>query len=188
MSVQTPSHVILIPSYNTGPRLRDTVECARHAGWPVIVVIDGGTDATVQDLSHMAASDAGLFVHRSPHNEGKGAAILHGLRLARSLRFTHALTMDADGQHSAAHVGVMITASLGRPDAMILGVPLFDATAPRIRVLGHKIANFWTGVVSRRAAPSAIHCSVSAFIRSARCWRSSRPRPACGGSTSIPRR
>ena len=60
--------------------------------------------------------------------------------------------MDADGQHSAAHVGAMITISLAHPDAMILGVPLFDESAPRIRVFGHKIANFCTGLVTPRGA------------------------------------
>lgn len=148
MSADRPDHVVLIPSYNTGPRLYETIECARRLAWPVIVVIDGSTDGTAETLLRMAADDPGLLAIVLPRNQGKGAAVLHGLWLARSWNFTHALTMDADGQHSAAHIGEMIAMSLAHPDAMVLGVPLFDESAPRIRILGHKIANFWTGMVT----------------------------------------
>jgi len=144
------SHVVLIPSFNTGPRLFDTIASVREIGWPIIVVIDGSTDSTGEALTRMAEHDPALFACMLPHNLGKGAAISHGLHLAHSLGFTHALTMDADGQHSTAHVGEMIAVSAARPDAMILGLPLFDESAPRIRVLGHKLANFCTGLVTRR--------------------------------------
>ena len=150
MNAARLAHVILIPSYNTGARLRDTITCARQLGWPVIVVIDGSTDGTAELVVRMAACDPGLHACVLPHNQGKGAAVLHGLRLARSRGFTHALTLDADGQHSTAHIGEMIAVSRAHPDAMVLGVPLFDETAPRIRIMGHRIANFWTGVVTSR--------------------------------------
>jgi len=142
------AHAVLIPSYNTGARLFDTIASVRPFALPIIVVIDGSTDGTGDTLLRMAATDPGLLVRVQPRNQGKGAAVLHGLRLAQTEGFTHVLTMDADGQHSSGHIAEMIAESRAHPDAMILGLPLFDASAPRIRVLGHKIANFCTGLVA----------------------------------------
>jgi glycosyltransferase involved in cell wall biosynthesis len=149
MSADRPAHVILIPSYNTGVRLFETIGGVRKLGWPVIVVIDGSTDGTAEQLSRMAEGDPPLHARILLANQGKGAAVLHGLRLAQAKGFTHVLTMDADGQHSTAHIGEMIDVSRANPEAMVLGLPLFDETAPRVRVLGHKIANFCTGLVTQ---------------------------------------
>jgi hypothetical protein len=148
MSADRPAHIVLIPSYNTGARLFETIASVRRPGWPVIVVIDGSTDGTGEALIRMTEGDPALFACVLPRNQGKGEAVLQGLRLARRKGFTHALTMDADGQHSTAHVGEMIAVSLAHPAAMVLGFPVFDESAPRIRIFGHKIANFCTGLVT----------------------------------------
>ncbi len=143
-----PGHVVLIPSYNTGARLFTTVAAIRRQGWPMQVVIDGSTDGTGDELARIAADDSDLHVHVLASNEGKGAAILHGLRLAEARGFTHAVTVDADGQHSTAHLDRLIALSRAHPDSMVLGVPVFDASAPAIRVAGHRLANFWTHLVT----------------------------------------
>src|SRR5882672_5975411 len=96
MSADSPAHIVLIPSYNTGARLFETIASVRQLALPVIVVIDGSTDGTGATLGRMAGSDSGLLACVLPRNQGKGAAILHGLYLARDKGFTHALTMDAD--------------------------------------------------------------------------------------------
>jgi glycosyltransferase involved in cell wall biosynthesis len=145
-------HVVLIPSYNTGARLFETIAAVRGSGLPVIVVIDGSSDGTGESLLRLVAGDSALIACVLPYNQGKGAAILQGLRLARTHRFTHVLTMDADGQHSTAHIGTLIALSLAHPNCMILGEPLFDASAPRIRIFGHEIANFCTGLLTPRGA------------------------------------
>jgi glycosyltransferase involved in cell wall biosynthesis len=137
------THLVLIPSYNTGERLFSTVSDARAAWSPVWVVVDGSTDGTGERLQAIAEHDAGLRVFVLPRNQGKGAAVLHGLRLAREAGFTHALTMDADGQHPAGLIPDFMRASQARPDAMVLGRPVFDASAPRLRVLGRKLSNGW---------------------------------------------
>jgi glycosyltransferase involved in cell wall biosynthesis len=153
MSARTsPDHVVLIPSYNTGSRLFGTIADVRRCDLPVIVVIDGSSDGTGEALVRLAADDPALFVCILPRNEGKGAAVLHGLRVARTKGFTHALTMDADGQHSTAHIGTLIALSLAHPECVVLGQPLFDASAPRIRILGHKVANFCTSRLTQRGA------------------------------------
>ena len=81
-----------------------------------------------------------------PVNRGKGAAVLHGLQEARRQGYTHALTMDADGQHPASHIGEFMAASQRAPKAMVLGVPQFDASAPALRRRGRRISNWWANL------------------------------------------
>ncbi len=144
MHESSRTHLVLIPSYNTGDRLFSTVAAACARWNPVWVVIDGSTDGTGERLQAMAASDPGLRVFLLPANQGKGAAVLHGLRAARDAGFTHALTMDSDGQHPAELIPAFMTRSEARPEAMVLGKPVFDASAPLLRVRGRRISNGWT--------------------------------------------
>ncbi|MGD9942711.1 MAG: glycosyltransferase family 2 protein [Burkholderiaceae bacterium] len=138
------THLVLIPSYNSGPLLASTVAEAR-ANWnPVWVVIDGSTDGSEQAVERMARVDAGLRVLKLPVNRGKGAALLHGLEQARAVGYTHALAMDADGQHPGAAIGRFMALSQQQPQAMILGAPIFDASAPALRVKGRRVSNWWT--------------------------------------------
>ena len=140
------SHLVLIPSYNTGATVYATVRAARAHWNPVWVVVDGSTDGTADDLREMAATDAGLRLFVLPANSGKGAAVLHGLQAARSAGFTHALTMDSDGQHPAELIPPFMQASITRPEVMVLGRPVFDASAPLLRVRGRKVSNGWTNL------------------------------------------
>ena len=146
VAVASTTHVVLIPSYDTGPMLVETLRAAREQWNPVWVVIDGSTDGTTAAARQLAAVDPGLRVWVLPENQGKGAAVLHGLRAARAEGFTHALTMDADGQHPAAMIPAFMRASMQRTDAMILGRPVFDASAPLLRVRGRRISNWWTNL------------------------------------------
>ncbi len=141
-----PRHLVLIPSYNTGRKLIETVREARAQWTPVWVVIDGSTDDSAAAVQALAQTDHGLKLLVLPNNQGKGAALLHGLQAAQAAGFTHALTMDADGQHPAALIAPFIQASSERTDAMILGRPVFDASAPLLRVRGRRVSNWWTNL------------------------------------------
>ena len=140
------THLVLIPSYNTGALVLKTVRDARRAWTPVWVVVDGSDDGTDAQLSALAAADSGLRVEVLPRNVGKGAAVLRGLEAAHAAGFTHALTMDADGQHPCDLIAAFMRASIARSDAMILGRPVFDSSAPLIRVRGRRISNGWAGI------------------------------------------
>lgn len=140
------THLVLIPSYNPGPKVYETVQAARAQWAPVWVVVDGSTDGTAEALQRMAAADPGLRVLVLPRNCGKGAAVLHGLDEAQRLGFTHALCMDSDGQHPATLIPQFMQASQDNPVAMVLGVPVFDASAPALRVQGRKISNWWANL------------------------------------------
>jgi glycosyltransferase involved in cell wall biosynthesis len=145
MNAPSRTHLVLIPSYNTGGKVLQTVREAMRAWQPVWVVVDGSTDGTLAALEALARDAADLKVLSLPRNQGKGAAILHGLRAASEAGFTHALTMDADGQHPADKIREFIDTSCANPDAMILGEPVFDESAPSIRVQGRKLSNWCTG-------------------------------------------
>ena len=140
------SHIVLIPSYNPGAKVYDTVRSARQYWNPVWVVIDGSTDGSEVTLKNMALEDTGLRVIHLPLNKGKGAAVLHGLNIAAAEGYTHTLTMDSDGQHPPDLIPAFMEASINQPDAMILGMPIFDASAPNIRVQGRKLSNWWANL------------------------------------------
>ena len=140
------THLVLIPSYNPGPKVRETVLGARAQWNPVWVVVDGSTDGSTALLQRMADKDSGLKVLVLPQNNGKGSAVLHGLRRAAQEGFTHALTMDSDGQHPAHLIPAFMQQSQQQPEAMVLGKPVFDAGAPRLRVNGRKVSNFWANL------------------------------------------
>ena len=146
LTVPSTTHLVLIPSYDPGPTVYETVRAARAHWAPVWVIVDGSTDGSAERLRELARQDPQLRVEVLPRNRGKGAAILHGARLALAAGFSHALTMDSDGQHPAGMIGTFMAASARAPEALILGEPRFDASAPALRVRGRKISNAFTNL------------------------------------------
>jgi hypothetical protein len=151
---------VVIPSYDTGPKVYETVQSARAQWAPVWVVVDGSTDGTADGLRRMAATDPLLRLIVLPVNAGKGTAVLTGIEAAQAAGCTHALTMDADGQHPADLIPAFMAESIARPDAMVLGEPIFDASAPLLRVRGRKVSNGWTNLETLGAG---IHDSLYGF-------------------------
>ena len=154
------THLVLIPSYNPGQKVFETVRAAREQWQPVWVVVDGSTDGSGATLASMAERDSGLRVLVLRHNRGKGAAVLEGLEEALRQGFTHALVMDSDGQHPVDRIPAFMAASQARPQAMVLGDPVFDASAPAIRVKGRRISNWWANFETLWAG---IHDSLCGF-------------------------
>jgi glycosyltransferase involved in cell wall biosynthesis len=146
----TPSpsltHLVLIPCYNPGAKILDTVRRARAQWSPVWVVVDGSTDGSTAELQALALQDSDLKIIVQATNGGKGSAVLHGTTLALRQGYTHALTMDADGQHPADLIPTFMAASLAQPAALVLGKPVFDASAPALRVRGRKVSNAWANL------------------------------------------
>lgn len=143
---RSDTHLVLIPSYNPGRWLLETVRAARAHWEPVWVVVDGSTDGSTAVLEDLGRADPGLRVLVRATNGGKGAALLDGMYAAQRAGFTHVLAMDSDGQHPADHIEAFMAASCAAPAAMILGAPVFDSSAPRIRLRGRRIANWWTNL------------------------------------------
>jgi len=140
------SHLVLIPSYNPGPKVYETVRGALAHWNPVWVVVDGSTDGTAEGLRALEREEPALKVMVLPRNGGKGAAVLHGISQAAAEGFTHALTMDSDGQHPPASIPEFMARSQAEPRAVVLGVPVFDASAPALRVKGRRVSNWWANM------------------------------------------
>jgi len=158
----TPSatHLVLIPSFNPGASVFATVAAARAQWAPVWVVVDGSTDGTGEQLERLAVQDPQLQVLRLARNRGKGAAVLAGLELAAEAGYTHALTVDSDGQHPCECIPAFMLASRASPASLILGEPQFDASAPSLRVKGRRISNWWANLETLWAG---IHDSLFGF-------------------------
>ena len=158
----TPSstHLVLIPSFNPGARVFSTVQAALNHWAPVWVVVDGSTDHSEHRLAEMASAEPNLRIWVLPKNVGKGAAVLFGIREAQGLGFTHVLTLDSDGQHPASSIPEFMQASLASPNCMVLGEPVFDDSAPGLRVGGRKISNWWANLETLWAG---IHDSLFGF-------------------------
>lgn len=134
----------VIPTFDNPATLRAVAEAVR-AYLPVIIVDDGsgpGGRALVEALGHEGVA----HVHHRERNGGKGAAVTTGFEVARTLGYTHALQVDADGQHELDDLPVFLAAARARPEALILGAPIFDASAPMGRRIGREITRFWTNV------------------------------------------
>lgn len=140
------THLVLIPSFNPGVKVKNTVLEALQYWSPVWVVVDGSNDGSKELLEELALSESGLKVVALPVNSGKGAAVLEGITLAQQAGFTHVLTMDSDGQHPAYKIPEFMALSESDPDAMILGIPDFGSEAPSLRVKGRKISNWWANL------------------------------------------
>lgn len=134
-----PRICVVIPVYNHGLTLQRVVRGAK-AVLPVIVVNDGSTDQTPAVL---AAEDGITVVTLSP-NQGKAAALRAGFARAEAMGFTHAITIDADGQHSPEALGDFVTACQQQPAAFLIGVrDLKQAGAPWPRRFSNDLSTFW---------------------------------------------
>ena len=105
----------------------------RDADLPCVLVDDASDEACARELDRLAAADAKVALVRLPQNRGKGGAVTAGLQAARNLGFTHALQIDADGQHALDDVSRFIGESAAHPRALICGLPIFRADMPRVR-------------------------------------------------------
>jgi len=135
---------VLIPCYNHGAMLASVLARLAPFNLPVIVVDDGSDARTKQ---HIAALDAPqLRVLTLPHNQGKGAAVIAGLRAAAAAGFSHALQLDADGQHQVEDTSRMLAEAERYPHCLISGQPQYDASIPKSRLYGRYITHFWVWV------------------------------------------
>lgn len=134
------SHLVLIPTYNAGPKLAETVQAALVHWRPVWVVVDGSTDGSATAVQALAGRDPQVRVLLRPHNGGKGAAVATGVAAALDAGFTHVLTMDSDGQHPAEFIPQFMAESQRHPAALVLGRPVFGPEAPLARLHGRKLS------------------------------------------------
>lgn len=130
-----PSVCAVVPVFDHERAIAGTVAGLRNLGLPVILVDDGSGPACAAELDRLASEDPQLSLVRLPVNQGKGGAVMAGLAAAAEAGFTHALQIDADGQHDPSDVPRFVATALADPGAMVCGQPVFDATIPRHRLV-----------------------------------------------------
>jgi glycosyltransferase involved in cell wall biosynthesis len=140
------THLVLIPCYNPGVNVVNVVLAAREQWSPVWVVVDGSTDGSTALLQELADQHTGIEVFVQTTNGGKGSAVFLGISEGLQRGYTHALTMDADGQHPADLIPAFMARSMAEPKSLVLGKPVFDSSAPALRVNGRKVSNSWANL------------------------------------------
>ncbi len=132
---------VIIPTYNNDKTVLKVIEDVHQYVKDIIVINDGSTDATEETLLQ-----AKQFVSVISHerNKGKGHALLTGIRVAKSKGFTHIITIDADGQHFASDIPVLLSATEHNPEGIIVGYRnLTENNMPRGNTFANKFSNLW---------------------------------------------
>ena len=131
---------VLVPLYDHGEPFEAVAEGLAKLGLPCLVVDDGSAEETRRRLARLLERHAWLEVHRRAVNGGRGAALKTGYRLAAERGFSHAVQLDADGQHDPLDVPRLLDAARARPEALVLGAPIFDASVPKSRLYGRQLS------------------------------------------------
>lgn len=135
---------VIVPVYNHEEAIPKVVEKLKAFALPCFLVNDGSSARCSQVLEDCAKRESNwLTLLTRAENGGKGAAVIDGIKAATAQGFSHAIQIDADGQHDIDAIPTFLNASKEHPAAMILGKPLFDASAPKGRLYGRRITNFW---------------------------------------------
>ena len=132
--------VLLVPHYEHAAQFTKFLPALLETGTPLLVVDDGSKEATVRQLEALADTE-GFDLVRRGENGGKGAAMLTGFEAARERGYTHALQVDADGQHDPADIPRFLACAQARSDTLVCGAPVFGDDAPWIRVWGRKLTD-----------------------------------------------
>ena len=145
---------VVIPVYNHGAAVETALDNLAHWRLPCICVNDGSDQPTTDTLRGIAGKYPWVRLIEFPHNLGKGAAVCAGFLSARAEGYSHAIQIDADGQHDAADLGKFMEASRRHPQALIAGEPVFDHSAPWVRVWGRRLSNYlcWIETLSTEIA------------------------------------
>ncbi len=142
-----PRFCAVIPSYNHHAVIADTVRALLEYVEKVIIVDDGSRDETRLALEHLAELyGEKLFLYRFDVNQGKGVAMLKAFHLAYELEFTHALQVDADGQHDLSNTPIMIEHARTFPNALVTAIPEYDETVNRLRFVMRYLTHVWVWI------------------------------------------
>ncbi len=134
---------IIVPIYNNRDTIRAVITSVEPLHLPCLIVDDGSDDATRQVLAGIGAACDYVDVITRPANGGKGAAMRDGFTAAADHGYTHAIQIDADGQHDADDIPRFLAAARDAPDTLILSRPLFDDDAPKARRYGRLVTTFF---------------------------------------------
>ena len=156
--------------YNHERAIVTTVNSLLSFKWPILLVDDGSSancHAVLLELSEQYPSQVTLLTR--PVNGGKGAAVKSGLRHLLGLGYSHAVQVDADGQHDVSDLPNFIDRSIQSPDALIVGTPEYDASVPRLRFFARYLTHVWVWINSLSTAIEDSMCGFRVYPLRAVC-------------------
>ncbi len=136
----------VVPSYNHHKKIDFVVKRLHEGHLPVFVIDDGSSEPTRSAIAALHNESERIIVHRLPINQGKGYAVMEGFRLALVSGFTHAVQVDADGQHDLDALPRLLELATAHPDALISGQPIYDDSIPTGRKIGRWITHIWVWI------------------------------------------
>ncbi|QQX79887.1 glycosyltransferase family 2 protein [Shewanella sp. KX20019] len=137
---------LVIPNYNHQTAIAQTLEQLDGLGLPCYLVNDGSNDETRFLLTELAKKYSWVTLLHHPFNRGKGAAVMTGLRTAYQDGYSHALQVDADGQHNLDDIPAMIARAESAPESLISGLPQYDESVPKGRLYGRYLTHIWVWI------------------------------------------
>lgn len=137
---------IVIPVYNHAYKVPQVLQQLQPYGLPCVLVNDGSDTEATEFLRQLVARDPAVMLEEQFPNQGKGAAVMRGLRRAAAEGYTHAVQIDADGQHAVKDLPKLLDAAQTHPQALITGVPVYNDSVPRGRLIGRYVTHFWVWV------------------------------------------
>jgi len=167
---------IVVPFYNHAGAIENVVDALKPLDLHCLIVDDGSDAEAQQVLSKIAMCESWVKVLRLPRNGGKGAAVMAGCDAALAAGFTHALQIDADGQHDAADAARLLELAARHPDAMIGGVAVYDSTVPRSRRYGRYLTHglVWLQTLSLEIRDSMCGFRIYPLATTCDVWRRHR--------------
>jgi len=138
---------VVIPVYNHEGAIGQTLTTLLPHGYPVILVDDGSSEICARVLTELAqAHSAQVELLVLPHNRGKGGAVKAGLRHALEAGYTHAVQIDADGQHDLTDLPAFIRTAEAKPEQLISGYPIYDDSVPALRYYSRYLTHIWVWI------------------------------------------
>ncbi|MCM8532692.1 MAG: glycosyltransferase family 2 protein [Lentisphaeraceae bacterium] len=155
----------VIPFYNHGRPLPRTVEALLSFDLPIIIVNDGSDEENSKVLFELAGKyEEKLIVHHLSQNGGKGVATWNALRISHENDFTHALQIDADGQHNFNDIERFFKESKSSPETYVLGQATYDESVPKARLYGRYITHIWVWIETLSFAIKDTMCGFRVYV------------------------
>ncbi|RWR01605.1 acyltransferase [[Pantoea] beijingensis] len=137
---------VVIPCYNHGAMITQVLARIASFDLPCILVDDGSDEPTRRVLEALAAQHQSITLIRLAPNAGKGAAVIRGLEEAARAGYSHAVQVDADGQHAIEDIPALLALAQQHPQALISGQPVYDDSMPRSRRYGRWVTHIWVWI------------------------------------------